>query len=137
MKISSIMIGIVFFALITSGFWFFATDLANDYSVTIDPQYMDEYNKMDTLRSDLYEPMRNKTQGANDIGDESTTGVKLSNGVYGAVKYAFAIPSIITGSVGSIAEAFGISSFWTGAFILICGIVIVFLLISAVFGRDI
>lgn len=135
MKGSSILIGIVIFAVVTSGFWFFVTDLASDYDINVDNEYMDQFNNMAELEQEISQPMRNKTAGSSGI-EEGTNAVKLSSGVYAGLKYMYNLPSLVVGLLNNVAAVLGVPGWFVGAAFTILTIVITFLIISAVFGRD-
>lgn len=135
MKASNIMIGIILFGAITGGMWFFIHDMGEDYSIDVDETYIDRYNQIDNLTSEITDPMRDTVKDSSGV-EEGSNAVKLSSGVYAGFKSIFGLPSFMNNIVQVAALALGIPGYYVGIMFAIIGVIITFIVISAVFGRN-
>jgi len=135
MEPEKLIIGIVIFGLMITSGVLFLSDLSSDY-ISVSKEHLSELNKIDDLTSTIINPMANQTMsaGAPEEGVLST-GVRLSSGVYSALRYIFGLPALLVGMLGLIAGHLGIPNYIVGGFTAIIFIIVTFVIIKFIFGR--
>lgn len=135
MEPEKIIIGIIIFGLMISSGMFFLSDLSSDF-ITVDKDGLEELNKIEKLNNDIIQPMQNQTNNA-DGPDEGviTTGMRLSSGVYSALKYVFALPTILASMLDIISGHLGIPTYIINGITLIITVITTFFIVKFIFGR--